>query len=334
MEIHLCHLSKAFGETHAVQDANARVHDGEFFFLLGPSGCGKTTLLRILAGFLEPDQGDLFFGEQRMNLLPAHQRDTALVFQNYAVWPHMTVFENVAYGLRIRKRPMPEIRQRVQEVLHQVRLFDLAQRRPSQLSGGQLQRIALARAMVVRPSLLLFDEPLCNLDAKLRIQMREEIVRLRAQTGSTAIYVTHDQEEALSMADRIAVMDGGKVQQIGTPQEIYESPANRFVAQFIGALNLFESSSRLASALAPDKRSAVGFRPEQILLAPCAASSGQGDAQRACVHSRRYMGSHSDLVLRCEQGEEIRVSSSDSFAIGEWVTWQIKPGHLMTFQEP
>jgi iron(III) transport system ATP-binding protein len=233
-------IGKYFGENKAIDNINIDIKKGEFFTLLGPSGCGKTTLLRTLAGFYQQEEGDLYFGDQHMNNVPAHKRNIGMVFQNYAIFPHLTVFENVAYGLKARKIKKDEINVRVTEALDMVELSHLKDRQPSQLSGGQQQRVALARAIVIHPGLLLMDEPLSNLDAKLRIKMREDIRSLQKSLNITTIYVTHDQEEALAVSDRIAVMSDGKVQQIGRPHEIYLSPSNKFVANFIGTTNFLD----------------------------------------------------------------------------------------------
>ena len=231
-------VSKSFDRHKAVDAVSLGVEPGELFFLLGPSGCGKTTCLRMVAGFLTPDAGQVRFGERVINHVPPHKRNTGMVFQNYALWPHMTVAQNVEYGLKIRKIARDERRRQVGEALEMVRLSHLADRYPSQMSGGQQQRVALARALVIRPEALLLDEPLSNLDARLRLEMREEIKRLHAQTGTTAIYVTHDQEEALSIAGRLAVMSEGRIEQVGAPREVYRRPASRFVAEFLGECNL------------------------------------------------------------------------------------------------
>jgi iron(III) transport system ATP-binding protein len=235
-------VTKRFGQAAAVDGVSLRVEEGELFFLLGPSGCGKTTCLRMVAGFLTPDEGSVRFGERVMNQVPPHKRNTGMVFQNYALWPHMTVAQNVEYGLKIRKLGRDERRNRVRAALEMVRLESLADRYPSQMSGGQQQRVALARALVIRPDALLLDEPLSNLDARLRLEMREEIKRLHAETGTTAVYVTHDQEEALSIADRLAVMRDGRIEQIGTPRDIYRRPRTRFVAQFLGECNFIPAT--------------------------------------------------------------------------------------------
>ncbi len=231
---------KRYGDFTALDGVSVTIHEGEFFTLLGPSGCGKTTLLRMIAGFNSIEGGDFYFGDRRINDVPAHKRDIGMVFQNYAIFPHLTVAENVAYGLKARKVAKPEIRQRVQEALELVQIADLAERKPSDLSGGQQQRVALARAFVVEPSVLLMDEPLSNLDAKLRVQMRTVIKKLQRRLGITTIYVTHDQEEALAVSDRIAVMRSGHIMQIGTPQQVYAHPENPFVAGFIGVSNFLD----------------------------------------------------------------------------------------------
>jgi ABC-type Fe3+/spermidine/putrescine transport system ATPase subunit len=237
-------LTKRFGALAAVSAVNLSIEEGEMFTLLGPSGCGKTTLLRLLAGFYTPDAGEIRFDDRVVNEVPPHERGIGMVFQNYALWPHMTVAENVAYGLKLRKVSSSDIGLRVQGVLAKVGLPSLGDRYPGQLSGGQQQRVALARALVLNPRMLLLDEPLSNLDAKIRVQVRAEIRKLQKELGITAVYVTHDQEEALAMSDRIAVFDLGRVRQIGPPKALYERPATRFVADFIGINNLIEGTVR------------------------------------------------------------------------------------------
>jgi ABC-type Fe3+/spermidine/putrescine transport system ATPase subunit len=235
-------VARTFGETRAVDDVSIAIRDGEFFTLLGPSGCGKTTLLRMVAGFCALDQGRILFGEQRVDTLPPHRRNTGMVFQNYAVFPHLRIGDNVAYGLRARRLDRRAIEERVAAALKLIQLEGYQLRWAHQLSGGQLQRVAIARAVVIEPHVLLLDEPLSNLDAKLRVEMRAEIRRLQKALGITVIYVTHDQEEALSMSDRIAVMRAGRVEQIGEPREIYDAPATSFVASFVGATNLLSGT--------------------------------------------------------------------------------------------
>ena len=240
MKVSLHNITKRFGTTPVVNAVTLDIADGELFFLLGPSGCGKTTLLRTIAGFYLPDTGTLKFGDRDVTSLPPNQRNTGMVFQNYALWPHMTVAGNVAYGLDVRKIPAAEKAKRVKAALAAVRMGEFAERPATLLSGGQQQRVALARALVVNPDVLLLDEPLSNLDAKLRLEMREEIRRLHKETGLTTIYVTHDQAEALSLADRVALMNLGRIEQVGTPRELYRSPANEFVRDFLGAANFVE----------------------------------------------------------------------------------------------
>jgi iron(III) transport system ATP-binding protein len=242
VEIQLDNVTKRFGDLIVVDRISLTIRAGELFFLLGPSGCGKTTLLRCLAGFYIPDHGSIRIGDRDATSLPPSQRDTAMVFQSYALWPHMTVKENVAFGLQMRKLSRAEIRNRVNEALEMVRMTHRADYKPNQLSGGQQQRVALARAMVIHPKCLLLDEPLSNLDAKLRLEMRSEIRRICKDAGLTAVYVTHDQKEALSIADRLAVMHSGVLQQCGAPREVYRRPANRLVADFIGETNVIEGT--------------------------------------------------------------------------------------------
>jgi iron(III) transport system ATP-binding protein len=242
--ISLQNVSKRFGSTVAVDDVTLDVAAGELFFLLGPSGCGKTTLLRLLAGFVAPDAGDMFFGKEKITQLPPRSRNTGMVFQTYALWPHLSVAKNVAYGLEVRGVGREEVKRRVQRTLKMVRMEGFEERRPTQLSGGQQQRIALARALVIEPHVLLLDEPLSNLDARLRDEMREEIRRLHHETGLTMVYVTHDQKEALALADRLAVMAEGRLVQVGTPREVYDQPASRFVAGFLGDSNFLTGTLR------------------------------------------------------------------------------------------
>lgn len=240
MSVELVEVSKRFGRVVAVNKVSIKVEKGEFFTILGPSGCGKTTTLRIIAGLEMPDEGKVLMDGRDVTSLPPHKRNVAMVFQNYALWPHMTVFENVAYGLRVRRVPDDEVRRRVKEVLEFVRLEGLENRYPAQLSGGQQQRVALARALVIQPRVLLLDEPLSNLDAKLRVEMREELKRIQRSLNITTIYVTHDQEEAMVLSDRIAVMNSGSIVEVGKPEELYSRPRTLFTATFIGGYNLLE----------------------------------------------------------------------------------------------
>lgn len=241
-------IVKTFGQVRALDQVSVEIEKGELFFLLGPSGCGKTTLLRTIAGFYDPDHGRVLFGDQDVTRLPAQNRNTGMVFQNYALWPHMTVEANVAFGLRVRRIARQERRRRVAEALDTVRMGQYARRKPNQLSGGQQQRVALARALVIRPQCLLLDEPLSNLDAKLRLEMRSEIRRLCKEAGLTGIYVTHDQKEALSIADRMAVMFDGRIGQLGAPRELYQSPRTAAIADFLGETNFVEARVQHAAS--------------------------------------------------------------------------------------
>ncbi len=248
ISIQVKQLTKRFGKVVALQGLDLAINPGELFFLLGPSGCGKTTLLRSLAGFFIPEEGQIFFGEEDVTRLEPHKRNTGMMFQSYALWPHLSVAENVAFGLEERKVPRPEINRRVAEALASVRMETYAGRKPNQLSGGQQQRVALARALVVRPRCLLLDEPLSNLDAKLRLEMRTEIRRVCKEFKLTTVYVTHDQKEALSIADRMAVLDGGRILQVGTPREVYTRPTRKIVANFIGETDFLPGKIRQITA--------------------------------------------------------------------------------------
>jgi ABC-type Fe3+/spermidine/putrescine transport system ATPase subunit len=301
-------LSKRFGNYLALDRISLTIGTGELFFLLGPSGCGKTTLLRHIAGFYQPDQGRILFDGEDVTTLPPHKRNAGMVFQNYALWPHLTVEKNVAFGLEERRFPKAEIDARVAEALQNVRLGDLAQRKIHELSGGQQQRVALARAMVIRPTCLLLDEPLSNLDAKLRLEMRSEIRRICRQFELTSVYVTHDQQEALSIADRIAILDSGRLLQVGQPAEVYRRPRNRFVAEFIGEGNFLpgrvlgrnevieiglEEGTILRARAPAEGGPAAGsqvticLRPEAIQIAE---SQSAGQAVRAKLVETTYLG--------------------------------------------
>lgn len=236
-DIRIDKVTQRFGDSVALDQVSLEIHSGELFFLLGTSGCGKTTLLRLLAGFLAPKSGHIYFNNRDVSKMPPYKRKIAMVFQNYALWPHMTVFQNIAFGLQQKKLPKAEINARVQEMLEMVHMEGYMSRKPNELSGGQQQRVALARALATRPQCLLLDEPLSNLDAKLRIEMRSEIRRICKESQVTAVYVTHDQAEALSIADRIAVLSKGKVEQVGAPIDVYKYPRSRFVAHFLGETN-------------------------------------------------------------------------------------------------
>jgi spermidine/putrescine ABC transporter ATP-binding subunit len=286
----ITNLCKKYGDNVVVSDLNLEVHSGEMVSLLGPSGCGKTTTLRMVAGLHEPTSGSIKLDGKELTVIPPHKRNVGLVFQNYALFPHLNVFENVAFGLKRRGVPKREIKQRVEEVLHSVRLDGMETRMPSELSGGQQQRVALARTLVLKPPLVLFDEPLSNLDAKLRTLLRVEIRKLQQEFGFTGIFVTHDQEEAMVLSDRIAVMNKGKIAQIGTPREVYTTPADEFVADFVGESNMLQVESaedagshwriRLAGGymIKAPKREGVS-RPKLVMIRPEAAelAAGQPD---------------------------------------------------------
>ena len=263
-------IRKQFDSTVVIRDLSLDIREGELFFLLGPSGCGKTTCLRMVAGFYQPDGGDLLFGERVMNDVPPHKRNTGMVFQNYALWPHLTAHGNIEYGLKVRKIERAQRDEMVEQALQMVRLEGLGKRYPSQMSGGQQQRVALARALVIRPDILLLDEPLSNLDAQLRLEMRAEIKRLHAETGTTALYVTHDQEEALSIADRVAVLKDGELMQVGAPRELYRHPVSRFVAEFIGETNFLPGK-----ILSIEPQTLCVETPAGVLV----AARGEGDWQ-------------------------------------------------------
>ena len=284
-EVKLENVGKRYGEQWVVRNVDLHVQRGEFFTFLGPSGCGKTTLLRMIAGFVQPDEGSVRLDGQAVNQVPPWQRNVGLVFQNYALWPHLSVFENVAFGLRERKVARDEIARRVGAILEQVELTGTEARRPSQLSGGQQQRVALARTLVIQPRVLLLDEPLSNLDAKLRVEMRLELLKLQRDLGLTTIYVTHDQEEALALSTTIAVIEGGQVVQQGTPRQIYEQPANDFVAAFIGQSNLIAATveHERDQSVVVGIKSADGAAKFALTLPSTCATPSIGTAVFLCI---------------------------------------------------
>jgi len=332
MRISVERLTKRFGSNAVLNDVTLSVEEGELFTLLGPSGCGKTTLLRCIAGFYSADEGEIRFGDRVINAVPPHERGIGMVFQNYALWPHMTVFQNVGYGLKLRKVPAGEIEKRVAGVLEKVKLGGLGDRYPGQLSGGQQQRVALARALVLNPQILLLDEPLSNLDAKIRVQVRAEIRKLQKELGITTIYVTHDQEEALTLSDRIAVFSLGKALQVGPPRELYERPATRFVADFIGINNMIEGTVRGADGpagalrietalgvlhaknnapLAPGDRCVICMRPENIAI------EGQPPGDRNRLKGRISFSAYLGNTLRYD----IDVGSDVAFKVDVGDPW-------------
>jgi putative spermidine/putrescine transport system ATP-binding protein len=298
-------VSRHFGDVRAADDLSFDIADGEFFALLGPSGSGKTTCLRLIAGFEQPTAGEIRIHGKPMAGVPPYERDVNTVFQDYALFPHMSVGENVAYGLMIRKVPKAEREKRTQEMLEMVALAGLGGRRPSQLSGGQRQRVALARALINQPSVLLLDEPLGALDLKLREQMQVELKAIQRRVGITFIYVTHDQGEALSMSDRIAVFNLGRIEQIGSPTEIYEHPATAFVAGFVGVSNLLDGA---AAAAVTGIAQAFSIRPEKIRLAP-AGSGVPADCLAAdgTIDSVLYLGSSTRYNVGLAKGGELTV---------------------------
>jgi putative spermidine/putrescine transport system ATP-binding protein len=302
--VHVAGLRKHYGDVVALAETELTVRSGEFFTLLGPSGSGKTTLLRLIAGFERPDGGRIELGGRDVTRVPPYSRDVNTVFQDYALFPHMTVAENVEYGLRVRRVPRGARRERVGSALEMVRLSGLGARKPAQLSGGQRQRVALARAIVNEPQVLLLDEPLGALDLKLRLQMQLELLRIQREVGITFIYVTHDQEEALTMSDRVAVLNHGRIEQIGSPVEVYERPRTEFVAGFIGVSNLIERDGRQ-----------VTVRPEKITL----LADGQPDppgthVERARVKDVIYAGILTRYVVELDDGGELVISRQNTEA--------------------
>jgi iron(III) transport system ATP-binding protein len=349
-------VSKQFPGVKALDNINISIAKGEFFTLLGPSGCGKTTLLRTIAGFYEQDGGTISFNDRRIDNIPAYKRDTGMVFQNYAVFPHMTVYENIAFGLKNRKVSSSEIERRVTEALKLARLSGYEKRTPDQLSGGQQQRVALARAIVIEPQVLLLDEPLSNLDAKLRVEMREEIRDLQKELGITAVYVTHDQEEALVISDRIAVMKSGVIQQIGKPWEIYKDPDNTFVASFIGKMNSIpiENTAKGGNVVSftmggkgftlpgysSDKDKLIlAIRPEDIILSQQKGLlSVDGIGLSGTVKKCSFTGAMAVFTIDC--GDEISIqankpcpSHTDILASGSPIQVAIPYEQILLFEE-
>ncbi|MDQ0393532.1 ABC transporter ATP-binding protein [Labrys monachus] len=326
MHVELESIAKSFGSSCVLRGVDLTVESGSLVTLLGPSGCGKTTLLRILAGFLHPDAGKVLFGGQRVEALPPYRRGAAMVFQSYAIFPHLTVADNVAYGLKARGVGRAEREARVRDILAKVRMSGYEARMPSQLSGGQKQRVGLARALVIRPDLLLMDEPLSNLDATLRIEMREEIRLLQRDYGITTIYVTHDQEEALAISDKVALMNSGIIRQYGTPTDLYHHPQHVIVAEFIGRSNLLDGEIRLdlgipalvgsgggrlagpeflgrLSAATPVR---IAFRPEAAaVLEAFDAAGSDGIACNLVLAS--FLGAHCQVRLAVDQGGEVEL---------------------------
>lgn len=337
-------------QTRAVDRVSLTIPPGELFFLLGPSGCGKTTLLRMIAGFIEPTDGQILFNGRDVTYTAPNDRNTGMVFQSYALWPHMSVAQNVAFGLEVRRTDAATRQRLVAEALAAVRMEDFASRRPNQLSGGQQQRVALARALVIRPDVLLLDEPLSNLDAKLRIELRTEIRRVCKQSGITTIYVTHDQKEALSMADRIAIMEKGRAVQVGAPGELYRRPGSRFVAEFLGETNILPAevlsthsgfvevrtgagtlrAAAVGAPPAPGTRALLSIRPEAIGLD---AASGQPSLP-GTVREQVYLGEIAQYTIVLPDGTPLRASAlnppaADFLAPGAQAGWRVDPADVV-----
>jgi putative spermidine/putrescine transport system ATP-binding protein len=321
-------VRKSYGRTQAVASLDLDIARGSFASLLGPSGSGKTTILRLIAGFEFPDSGRILLNGTDVSALKPNQRDVNTVFQDYALFPHMTLLDNVAYGMRARRLPAQEARSRAETALAQVRLADLASRKPAQLSGGQRQRVALARAIVNRPSLLLLDEPLGALDLKLRHQMQGELKALQAETGITFLYVTHDQEEALSMSDRVAVFNRGRIEQQGTPADIYERPASAFVADFVGSSTLLLRGGRT-----------IMLRPEKVRLSPAACALPPGEISEAgVIRQVQYLGMATRITVELADGTRLLASGppgqaafSSSLGSGQMVTasWRREDAYVL-----
>ena len=349
-------VTKTFGDVTAVRDLSLEIGDREFVTLLGPSGCGKTTLLRLIAGFMAPDAGAIRVGATTLStpdaVVPPERRGMGMVFQNYAVWPHKTVYQNVAFGLEVRRIARAEIDTRVARVLELVNLGGLERRYPNELSGGQQQRVALARSLVVEPQILLLDEPLSNLDAKLRERMRWELKDLQRRTGITFVYVTHDQSEAMALSDRIAVLHLGEVMQVGAPREVYASPANKVVADFMGLVNLIPArvvrvagdASVVAAGVnhsvevtlppgtVADASVLVAVRPENVRLGPL-ASGDDGAGVPGKVAEITFLGNLSDCHVLLDDGTRVRVQlgTTETFEVGQRVAVRFSPGACTVF---
>ncbi len=353
VDLELSGVRKAFGSTVAVDNLYLQVTKGEFLFLLGPSGCGKTTTLRMIAGFIRPERGKIFIRGRDVSRVPAHKRGLGMVFQDYALFPHMNVFDNVAFGLRMQKVPKDQWKDRVKGALELVRLEGLEDRYPKQLSGGQQQRVALARALVIEPMALLLDEPLSNLDLKLRQQMRVELRQLQERLGITTIFVTHDQEESLSMGDRIAVMEAGRINQLGSPKDIYEYPRSRFIADFIGESNFFQGKvtkitesgnaemevdegfklvGKASGRLKAGQQASVAVRPEKILLLD-QPTSEYPNCLPSKVETAVFIGSYTRFQLSLPgnaicivQQQNIRGARSFQKEDHAYVAWAVEDG--------
>jgi len=359
VDVRLVDVVKRFGDVAAVDHIDLEVLDGEFFSLLGPSGCGKTTTLRMIGGFEQPTSGLIELNGQDVTWLPPYKRNVNTVFQNYALFPHLTIFDNVAFGLRRKGHKGPEVKSRVTEMLRLVELPGFERRKPNQISGGQAQRVALARALINRPAVLLLDEPLGALDLKLRKQMQVELKRIQQEVGITFIYVTHDQEEAMTMSNRIAVMNKGHYEQLGDPESLYERPTTRFVAGFLGVSNLLPGTVsgtadgyavvRLAddtnvrvprSLVNGNTRVDVGIRPEKIRLSEGATDAGAANHLRGVIRDASYIGVSTQYIVEARGGARLtvyeqnveRATRAELWAPGEEVLLTWSPDHSFVVQ--
>ena len=334
-------VAKSYGDVEVISGLNLHVHEGEFMVLVGPSGCAKSTTLRMIAGLEWVTAGDLMIGGHRANDLPPAERNISMVFQSYALFPNMSVRENLSFGLKVRKTDAATVKSEVARVADTLGLGELLGRKPRQLSGGQAQRVALGRAMIRRPDAFLFDEPLSNLDAELRVQMRGEISEMQRQLKTTTVYVTHDQVEAMTMGDRIAVMNKGRIMQVGPPTELYERPENTFVAGFIGSprMNLFDAKDLLGDAAATAnplqgraRRGTLGIRPEHLLIGPAEGAVGIGEAQ---VNRIEDLGHEALLHLSNARGSHLTLRASGdirgTISAGETLSLALRPDRLHAF---
>ena len=342
-KIRIVNAKKIYGNTTVIENLNLNIEDGELFTLLGPSGCGKTTLLRMIAGFNSIEDGDFYFNDERINDKEPSKRNIGMVFQNYAIFPHLTVYKNIAFGLKNRKVPKDVEREEVNRMLKMMQIEDYADRLPEKLSGGQQQRVALARALVIKPAVLLMDEPLSNLDAKLRVEMRQVIRSIQREVGITTLYVTHDQEEAMSISDTIAVMKEGAIQHIGTPKSVYQRPENVFVATFIGRTNILQGNmhagileicgSRFSHSswkTVPDGPVQVSVRPEEFVIA-----QGEAEGISASIADSVYLGLNTQYYLDIGDAQQVEIVQEspmeDLFSVGTCVCLLIKTEKINIF---
>jgi putative spermidine/putrescine transport system ATP-binding protein len=340
--LQLKNVGRSFGGQDALVDLNLTIRAGEFIALLGPSGCGKSTALNCLAGLLPLTHGEILIDDKRIDVLPAEKRDFGMVFQNYALFPHLSVQKNIAFGLQMRGVPRAEVTRRVAEALALVKLEQHATKLPGQLSGGQQQRVAIARAVVLEPRLVLMDEPLSNLDAKLRLEMRTEIRRLHQSLGLTTVYVTHDQEEALSLADRLVVLREGRVQQVGTPQELHDSPANWHVADFMGYRNLLDLTGESVDGLtltgqvahhaAVGEAVRVAIRPHDLVVVRPGAPIPDANRVEATVSVVEYQGREFAVEVTTDAGQNLFVHASEAPAPGDRVTLTVDASRVLIYQ--